>query len=253
MLRIEDDGPVRLLTLDRPEVLNAFNDELIAALSHAIIDLPTGTRAIVLRGEGRAFSAGGDLEWMRKAANYTEEQNFEDAMKLAQLFAAIAESPAVVVAAVHGAAFGGGCGLVAAADVAIAHPETKFAFSEVRLGLVPATISPYVIPKVGAGNARALFSTGEVFRADRALRIGLVHELSEDLDAAVNEKLDFILAAGPQACAQSKAIARQGFDNMQDAARALARARSSEEGKEGVAAFLEKRKPSYAVVQEAKS
>lgn len=252
MLRIDDDGPVRRLTLDRPQVRNAFNDELIAALTQAVTGLPAGTRAIVLKGEGKAFSAGGDLEWMHKAAAYTEQQNFDDAMRLARLFQAIAESPAVVIAAVHGAAFGGGCGLVAAADAAVAHPETRFAFSEVRLGLLPATISPFVIPKIGAGHARALFSTGEAFDAERALRIGLVHEVADDLDAAVREKLNAVLAAGPSACAQAKQIARVGFAGMEEAARALAKARASAEGKEGVAAFLEKRKPSYADDGEAR-
>lgn len=246
MLRIEDDGPIRRLTLNRPEVRNAFNDELIAALTAAFAKLPAGTRAVVLKGEGKAFCAGGDLEWMRKAAAYSEQQNYEDAMRLAGLFRAIAESPAVVIAAVHGAAFGGGCGLVAAADVAIAHLETKFAFSEVRLGLLPATISPFVIPKIGAGNARALFATGEAFDAERALRIGLVHEVAEDLDAAVAAKLDAVLAAGPNACAEAKRIASTGFGTLEEAARALAKARASEEGKEGVAAFLEKRKARWA-------
>lgn len=252
MLRIEDDGPVRRLTLDRPEVLNAFNDQLILALTEGVLGISPMTRAIVLRGEGKAFSAGGDLEWMRKAAAYTEEQNFEDAMRLAGLFRSIAESPAVVVAGVHGVAFGGGCGLVASADVAIAHPDTKFAFSEVRLGLIPATISPFVIPKIGAGHARALFSTGEAFDAPRALRIGLVHEVQEDLDPAIDAKLDAILSAGPRACAQAKRIALAGFATLDDAARALARARAGEEGREGVAAFLEKRRPSFAVRREAK-
>lgn len=245
MLRIEDDGPVRRLTLDRPEVRNAFNDTLIASLSHAFLMLPKGTRAVVLRGEGKAFCAGGDLEWMRKAADYTEEQNYQDALKLARLFQAMTQSPAVVVAAVHGAAFGGGCGLVAASDVAIAHPETKFAFSEVRLGLLPATISPFVIPKIGAGHARALFCTGEAFGAERALRMGLVHDLAEDLDAAVQSKLDAALSAGPIACAESKQIAQRGFACLEDAARALAKARAGDEGREGVSAFLEKRPASF--------
>jgi methylglutaconyl-CoA hydratase len=248
MLRSERKGSVLHLTLDRPEVRNAFNDELIAALADEFAKVPgSGVRAVVVAGEGKAFSAGGDLEWMRKAAAYSEEQNYQDALKLARLFEAIVSCLAVVVARVHGAAFGGGCGLVACSDVALCEPETKFAFSEVRLGLLPATISPFVIPKIGAGHARALFSTGEAFGAERALRIGLVHEVTplDELGAAVDRKLEAILSAGPQAAAQAKRIAREGFGSLEDAARTLARARASEEGKEGVSAFLEKRKASF--------
>ena len=247
MLRIDRDGPVLRLTLNRPEVRNAFNDELISALSQGFAELGDGVRAVVLAGEGKAFSAGGDLEWMRKAASYTEQQNFEDAMKLASLFQSIAYCPAVVIARVQGAAFGGGCGLVACSDVAVCEPDTKFAFSEVRLGLLPATISPFVIPKIGAGHARSLFATGEAFGAERAQRIGLVHEVvpASELDAAIQTKVDSVLAAGPGACAAAKRIALEGFPTVEDAAWALARARASEEGREGVAAFLEKRKAKW--------
>ena len=147
MLRTERTGSVLRLTLDRPEVRNAFNDELITRLSDIFSSLDVGVRAVVLSGEGKAFCAGGDLEWMRRAASYTEEQNFEDAMRLAKLFQGVVSSHAVVIARVHGAAFGGGCGLVACADVAICEPDAKFAFSEVRLGLLPATISPFAISR----------------------------------------------------------------------------------------------------------
>jgi enoyl-CoA hydratase/carnithine racemase len=247
MLRSERKGSVLHLILDRPEVRNAFNDELIGKLYHVFSNLDPGVRAVVLSGEGKAFSAGGDLDWMRRAADYTEEQNFEDALKLAKLFDSIVKCPAVVIARVHGAAFGGGCGLVACADVAICEPETKFAFSEVRLGLLPATISPFVIPKIGHGHARALFSTGETFGAERALRIGLVHEIAtpDGLERAVDEKLKAVLSAGPAAAYSAKRIAQEGFGSLEDAAWALARARSSEEGKEGVAAFLDKRKARF--------
>ncbi|KXK14047.1 MAG: Enoyl-CoA hydratase/carnithine racemase, partial [Armatimonadetes bacterium OLB18] len=163
MLKVESDGPVLRLTLARPEVRNAFNDELIALLTEAFTLMARGSRVVVLQGEGKVFSAGGDLEWMRRAANYTEDQNFEDALSLARLFESIARCPAVVIARVHGAAFGGGAGLVASSDIAICEPATKFAFSEVKLGLLPGTISTYVIPKIGAGHARALFATGETF------------------------------------------------------------------------------------------
>lgn len=250
MLKIERDGPVLRLTLNRPEVRNAFNEELIGALGEAFSGARgqgSVVRAVVLSGEGKAFCAGGDLEWMRRAASFTEEQNYEDALALAQLFHTIATCPAVVVARVQGAAIGGGCGLVAAADVAVCEPECKFAFSEVRLGLLPATISPIVIPKIGAGHARALFSTGEAFGAERALRIGLVHEVVpfSDLDAAVEAKVSTVLAAGPNAAAQAKRIALAPPMSLEEAARVLAKARSSEEGREGVAAFLEKRKAKW--------
>src|SRR5437763_11537636 len=144
---------------------------------------------------------------MKKAASYTEEQNYEDALKLARLFEAMVNCPAVIICKVQGAAFGGGCGLVSASDVAIAGEKALFAFSEVRLGLVPATISPFVIPKIGHGHARALFATGEAFGADHALRIGLVHEVADDLDAAVEKKIKIVLAAGPHAVAEAKKLA----------------------------------------------
>lgn len=251
MLRSERSGSVLRLTLDRPEVRNAFNDALIARLSDVFSGLDEGVRAVVIAGEGKVFCAGGDLEWMKRAAAYTEEQNFDDAMRLARLFESIANSHAIVIARVHGAAFGGGSGLVACSDVAICEPETKFSFSEVRLGLLPATISPFVIPKIGHGHARALFSTGETFGADRALQIGLVHEVvsSNVLDAAIGEKVKQVLSVGPRAAAQAKRIALNGFSSMEEAAMTLAKARSSDEGKEGVAAFLEKRKASF--VEEA--
>ena len=241
MLRVESQGPVLNITLDRPEVRNAINDELIAALTSAFAHISTEVRAVVIRGEGAGFCAGGDLEWMRKAAGYTEEQNYQDARKVAGLFRSIVECPAVVVAAVHGAAFGGGSGLVAAADVAVATPDAKFSFSEVKLGLIPATISPFVISKIGAGHARALFSTGEPFDAERALRIGLIHEVSEDLEAAVARKLKQVLMSGPKAVAASKRLTIEGDLSDEETARRLAKARAGEEGKEGVAAFLEKR------------
>lgn len=257
MLRTEQRGSVLHVTIDRPEVRNAFNDELIAKLTDVFASLPDprysapnphfDIRAVVLSGEGKAFCAGGDLEWMRNAADYTEEQNVADALKLAKLFDLIVRCPAVVIAKVHGAAFGGGCGMVAAADVAIAEENTKFSFSEVKLGLLPATISTFVIPKIGPGNARSLFATGEVFLADKALRIGLVHEAvpEAELDAAVDEKLKAVLSAGPRAVAESKQIVLDSPISIEESARRLAAARAGAEGKEGVAAFLEKRKASW--------
>lgn len=245
MLNVESRGSVMTLTLNRPEVRNAFNDELIAALSKSFIELPPSVRVVVIRGEGPGFCAGGDLEWMRKASSYTEEQNYEDALKLAQLFRAIVECPAVVISLVHGAAFGGGCGLVAASDIAIARSDAKFSFSEVKLGLIPATISPFVLAKIGHGHARALFTSGEPFDAEKALRIGLVHEIADDLNAAVNFKIKHILMSGPSAVTASKRLAVDDDLNLETTARRLARARAGDEGKEGVAAFLEKRKASF--------
>lgn len=247
MLKWDLSNAVLRVTLDRPDVRNAFNDELIARLTQVVNEAPKETRVIVLQGEGKSFSAGGDLEWMKRAADYSEDQNTKDALKLGALFQSIADSRALVVSRVHGAAFGGGCGLVAASDVAIAEENTVFAFSEARLGLIPATISPFVIPKIGHGNARWLFSTAESFDAATALRIGLVHEVTNivDLDAAVERKVESVLKCGPEAVATIKQMCLKGPYSMAESAKLLARARAGAEGKEGVAAFLEKRKASF--------
>ena len=247
MLSKEFRDPVLFLTLNRPEVRNAFNDELISALTEVFTHLPPGTRAVVLTGEGAAFCAGGDLAWMRRAAAYTKQENFDDAMRLAMLFGIIQTCDAVVIARVNGAAFGGGCGLVAAADLAVASADAKFAFSEVKLGLIPATIAPFVLKKVGPGHARALFTTGEVFGADRAFEIGLVHQVvpHTDLDAAVDTKISAVLAAGPNATVAARDLTLDELPGPDETARRLAAARASEEGKEGVAAFLEKRKAEW--------
>jgi methylglutaconyl-CoA hydratase len=247
MLRVENKGEWLEVVLDRPEVRNAFNDELIAALSDLFKGLDKGVRAVLVRGEGKAFCAGGDLNWMRAAANYTEEQNAADALKLAELFDAMVSCRAVIVAQIHGAAFGGGCGLVAAADVAVAVDGTKFSFSEVRLGLVPATISPYVIQKIGGGHSRALFTTGEVFETEKALRIGLIHDVASESEvgAVALAKVKDVLRNGPDAVATSKWLACQPPLSNDESSRLLARARSGAEGKEGVAAFLDKRAASF--------
>lgn len=249
MLKLWQDGPVLRVTLDRPEVRNAFNDELISKLTETFENLDSKTRVVVLSGEGKSFSAGGDLDWMRRAASYSEDQNREDALKLGALFTKIATCPAVVISKVHGAAFGGGCGLVACSDVAVAERSTIFSFSEVKLGLVPATISVYVIPKIGAGNARWLFSTGEAFDADTALRIGLIHGVggSDELDQLVDIKAQAVLKAGPEAVKVCKQICLEGPYSMAESAALLAKARSGDEGREGVQAFLEKRPASYCI------
>jgi methylglutaconyl-CoA hydratase len=247
MLEVQS-GAVTRITLNRPEVRNAFNDELIARLTETFQSLSGETRAVVLSGEGKAFCAGGDLEWMRKAAAYSEEENYQDALKLAGLFKAVAYCPAVVICRVHGAAFGGGCGLVAASDIAVSADDCRFSFSEVKLGLLPGTISPYVIPKIGAGHARALFASGELFGAEKAVRIGLIHDAApaDQLDALVEEKVASVLLAGPQAAAASKRLVLDAPLSIEESARRLAQARAGDEGREGVAAFLEKRKPSWA-------
>ncbi len=245
MLSVQKRDSITYVTLQRPEVRNAFNDELIASLTECFSNPSSGTRAMVISGEGPTFCAGGDLEWMKRAASYTADENYEDAMRLGKLFQSIANCAVPVIASVHGAAFGGGAGIVAASDIAIASPETKFAFSEVKLGLVPGTISPFVIPKIGAGNARALFVTGEAFSAETALRIGLIHQVTEQLDEAVNAKLKSILASGPGAIKSAKKLVNDFPLPLSDCATRLAEARSSPEGKEGVVAFLEKRKASF--------
>lgn len=237
------------MTLDRPEVRNAFNEELIEALTGAFVALPAGTRVVVLAGEGKAFCAGGDLEWMRRAAGYSFDRNVADATRLGRLFQAISTCPACVIARVHGAVFGGGCGLVAAADVAISAQDSVFAFSEVRLGMIPATISMVVTPKIGAGHARALYATGEAFGAERALRIGLVHEVvpQEELDAALDAKVSALLRNGPTAVANAKALALEHPMPLEEAVRRLARTRAGDEAKEGLDAFLQKRVAAYVV------
>lgn len=249
MLQIDAQGPVLLAQIDRPDVRNAFNDTLIAALTELFVGLKPEVRVVVLSGNGPTFCAGGDLEWMKKAATYTEEENVRDAVRLAELFEAMAQAPAVVISKVHGAAFGGGCGLVAASDVAVAADGTKFCFSEVKLGLIPATISSFVVPKIGVGHARHLFTTAEVFEAKRAYEIGLIHGVcsADSLDGWVEERVALILKNGPQAVAMSKQIAQDTPLDKVETARRLALARAGAEGREGVAAFLEKRKANFVV------
>ncbi|HRF60760.1 MAG TPA: enoyl-CoA hydratase-related protein [Fimbriimonadaceae bacterium] len=249
MLMVEAQGPILFVRLNRPDVRNAFNDELIAVLTETFERIDRGVRAVVLAGEGKAFCAGGDLQWMRKASAYTEDENVRDATQLARLFEAIAVCPALTIARVQGAAFGGGCGLVSCVDVAIAEPAALFAFSEVRLGLIPATISRFVIPKIGPGNARWLFATGEAFPAAVAQRIGLVHEVvdTDQLDHAVAVKLEAVLKCGPYAVEQAKRLVLDGPLSIEESARRLAATRASEEAQEGVAAFLDKRQASFVV------
>jgi methylglutaconyl-CoA hydratase len=248
------DGPVARVTINRPEVHNAFNEHVIAGLQSAFDGLreDASVRVVVLAGKGKSFSVGADLQWMRRAATWSEDENRRDATALAKMLRTIAEFPKPVIARVHGNAFGGGSGLAAASDVAIAAESATFGFTEVRLGLVAATIAPHVVEKIGAGRARPLFVTGERFSALRAAEIGLVHRVVPDdqMDAAVSDAIASLLESGPHAQSAAKALVRAvaSADGPQaDAYTAdlIARIRTSEEGREGVNAFLEKRKPAW--------
>jgi methylglutaconyl-CoA hydratase len=238
----------------RPDVHNAFNEHLIAQLLEAFRSLgdEDGVRVIVLAGEGKSFSAGADLEWMRRAASFSEEENRRDAAAAAALWRAIAECLKPVVARVHGNAFGGGTGVVAASDIAIAAESAMFGFTEVRLGLVPATVAPHVVEKIGPGRALALFLTGERFDAHQALAIGLVHQVVPDgeLDIAVGTVVDQLLSGGPNALRWCKELVRRATSENRSkideyTAALIASARAGDEGREGVNAFLEKRKPDW--------
>jgi methylglutaconyl-CoA hydratase len=257
LVRIDatDDG-VATVTINRPERKNAFNAEVIAALREAFETLEgaDGVRVIFLTGAGGTFSAGADLEWMRDAADHTEADNREDAMAMAVMLKHLYDLPALTVALIEGAAFGGGAGLACACDLAFAVEGARFAFSEVKLGLVAATISPYVVAAIGPRRARGLFATGRIFDAAFAREIGLVDEVVADAAAmaALRGKLVAeIKLAGPSAVAESKRlvahVAGRPIDHglMEDTARRIARARVSPEGQEGVRAFLERRPPGW--------
>lgn len=253
LLTAIEDG-VAILTLDRPEVRNAFDDALIAALTRAyeaaIVD-PAVT-AILLKAEGPVFCAGGDLNWMRRMAGYTRHENLADAMALATLMRTIDLSPKPTLVRIHGSAFAGATGLIAASDIAVAVPEAEFAVTEVRIGLIPAVISPYLVRAMGARQARRFFLTAERFSAATALQLGLVHEVvpADELDAAIARHLKALRAGSPSAIAATKALIAavdRPFDQgvMQDTARRIADQRASADGREGVSSFLEKRKPNW--------
>jgi methylglutaconyl-CoA hydratase len=240
-LRVERDGPVLRVTLARPERRNAFDAALIAELTAAFGDVGD-VRAVVLAGEGESFCAGADLDWMRASAELSDEENVEDALALRRMLDAIDGCPAPVVCRVQGHALGGGCGLVACADVAIADPDTAFALSEVKLGLVPAVISPFVLARIGTSAARRYFVTGERFDAETALRLGLVHELADGLDTAVERVVGELLTAAPEATRVAKRLARAPL-TAEETAHLIAERRTSAEGQEGLRAFLEGRRP----------
>jgi methylglutaconyl-CoA hydratase len=242
-LRVEREGQILRVTLARADRRNAFDAELIRELAEAFVDVGR-VRAVVLAGEGTSFSAGADVDWMRSSVHLSHDENVADANALRRMLEAIDACPAPVVARVQGHALGGGAGLVAAADVAIAARDALFAFSEVKLGIIPAVISPFALAKIGAGSARRYFVTGERFDAETALRIGLVHEVVDDLDAAVDRVLAELLSAGPQATRWAKRLVRERPDGP-ETARWIAERRASDEGQEGLRAFIEKRRPSW--------
>jgi methylglutaconyl-CoA hydratase len=242
-LRLERDGPLLRVTMARPERRNAFDAALIAELTHAFADVGDA-RAVILTGEGGSFSAGADVEWMRSSVDLSHDENVSDALRLRALLEALDDCPAPVVARVQGHALGGGCGLVACCDIVVAEPSAQFGFSEVKLGIVPAVISPFALAKIGPGAARRWFVTGERFTADVALRIGLIHEVAADLDDAVGRIGAELLSAGPQAARAAKALARRAH-SAAETAELIATHRTSAEGQDGLRAFLEKRPPDW--------
>lgn len=254
VLRLERAGAVATLTLNRPDVHNAFNAELIAALHTACTELaqdPT-LRVLVLAGAGVSFCAGADLHWMRQSLDYSYAENLADAAQLDAMLETLDTLPLAVVARVQGAALGGALGLLACCDLVLVAEGTRFGFTEVRLGLLPAVIARYVVPRIGVGQARALFVSGARFDAARACELGLVHQVVPEtaLDAAVQRTTSELLRCGPQAIAASKALLRAVTTLPPEQARqyaieAIAQARTGAEGQEGLRAFLEKRAPGW--------
>lgn len=250
------NGPVMRLRLHRPELHNAFDADLIETLTAALIAIGEdhSIRVVVLEGAGPSFSAGADLNWMRGMATATRDENRNDALALARLMRTLDELSRPTIARVHGAAFGGGVGLIACCDIAIGTPEAKFGLTESRLGLLPAVISPYVIAAIGARQARRWFASAELFDAAEAERIGLLHAVvpADELDAAVQRQIELLLKAGPFAANHAKALVQRVVHETdrgrvdRDNADLIAQLRVSPEGQEGLAAFLEKRKPGWA-------
>jgi methylglutaconyl-CoA hydratase len=251
-----DTRDVATVTIDRPEKHNAFDEQLIAALTAAFRKLGADPklRAVVLRANGRNFCAGADIDWMKRMAGHGPAENLQDAEALAEMFRTVDAMPVPVIARVQGAVLGGGCGLICLCDIALASTDATFAFSEVRLGIIPATIGPYVLRTIGTRAARRWLLTGERFGAPRAREIGLVHEVLDEsgLDDAVNSVLDGILKSGPGAVRAAKQLIRdlEGREITDDlvamTCRRIAEIRASDEGREGLAAFLEKRLPAWA-------
>jgi methylglutaconyl-CoA hydratase len=244
-LRADRDGPVLRITLARPERRNAFDAALIAALTGAFADVGDA-RAVVLTGDGPSFSAGADVDWMRAAAGLSYDENVADALRLRAMLEAIDGCPAPVVAGVQGHALGGGCGIVACCDIVVADRSAQFGFSEVKLGIVPAVISPFALRKIGSSSARRYFVTGERFDAATALSIGLIHDVVDDLPTALDRIVAELLTAGPQAARAAKELARSPR-TAQETAQEIAAHRTGAEGQEGLHAFLEKRRATWTV------
>ena len=253
-LLIHRVGPVETVTLNRPDVRNAFNELVVAELTAwaANAGHAPGLRVAVLAGAGATFSAGADLGWMSKTAGYSQDENVRDAEAMATMFHALDTLPVPIIGRIQGAALGGGCGLAAVCDIAIAATDAVFGFTEVKLGILPAVISPYALAKIGRSAARELFLTGAKFSAARAREIGLVHAVvpAADLDEAVASHVREVLAAGPEAVAAAKALIREVWplgarEARQSTAQAIARRRVSPEGQEGMQAFVEKRRAAW--------
>jgi methylglutaconyl-CoA hydratase len=255
-LAIERQGPIGLITMNRPERHNAFDDVLIGEMTDALrsMEAEESVRLVVLSGAGKSFSAGADLNWMKRMAGFSKDENARDAMGMGALMRTLAFLRKPTLARVHGAAYGGGVGLVACCDIAVASQEAGFSLSEAKLGLVPAVISPYVIAAIGERAARRYFLTGERFDAAEAWRLGLVHDLGTtdaDMDDKLGEIADRLLECGPVAQREAKELIRAvagrpvTSELIQDTAERIARLRASPEGREGVAAFLEKRRASW--------
>ncbi|TMQ59208.1 MAG: enoyl-CoA hydratase/isomerase family protein [Candidatus Eisenbacteria bacterium] len=259
-LKLEIKPSAARLTLARPEVRNAFDDVLIAELTRALEELRASyeaapersPRALVLAGEGAVFCAGADMNWMRRSVAYTQSENEADARRMAAMYRTLDELPIPTIARVHGTSLGGGMGLLACCDMAVAVDTAQFGFTEARLGIAPAVISPFVLPKIGGSAARRYFLTAEIFGAVQAKEIGLVHEIvpAGELDQAVDRLVAALAENGPRAVSAAKrlireALARNRDDALENAIRAIAGLRASPEGQEGLGAFLEKRPPSW--------
>jgi methylglutaconyl-CoA hydratase len=242
-LRVERDGPLLRVALARPERRNAFDAALIAELTEAFADVGDA-RAVVLAGDGESFCAGADVEWQRSSIDLSYDENVEDALRLYRMLDAIDSCPAPVVGRIQGYALGGGSGLVCCTDIALAAPDATFGFSEVKLGIIPAVISPFVFARIGTAAARRFFLTGERFAADTALRIGLVDEVAGDLDAELDRVLGELLGSGPVATRAAKQLIRDR-PGGEDAAHLAAKLRTSREGQDGLRAFLDKRRPGW--------
>jgi methylglutaconyl-CoA hydratase len=253
-VRVGQQGPVARVTLARPDIRNAFNDVMIRELREvfAALGADDGVRVVVLTGEGKAFCAGADLHWMRRVLKYTYEENYEDSLNLARLMREVYDCPKPVVGRINGAAIGGGTGLVAVCDIPVASERAIFSFSEVKIGLVPACISPYVLKRVGERYGREYFLTGERLDARKALQCGLINRVvpHDQLDAEVDELVQALTTSGPSALATCKRMVREVGDMSLDeagpaTAEMIARLRMGDEGQEGMSAFLERRKPAW--------